>query len=202
MCSSEAPADAYTLSTSPPAASVGCSRPTVQCGRPLSRCRRATDTHAAIRRHAPLHSAVHATLPHARAPQHFALLVGIERIHHARLLSGEKYFAAVVLFGENRRRAKVVVQPRAFVTRLTPAVEHVVGRGLARPCHAPHLQVHGYDSVGHLCRRVGKVVSGGGVQQSAFCVERRRAPHAGSRRSRVVPYFVRDVANSVGLPHL
>src|ERR1035438_3113375 len=90
----------------------------------------------AIRRVAPLHSSERTAFAYAHAPQHFALLVRIDGVHHPGLLPGNQRALAVGQIHQVRRASKIEVRAvglRAIVPRGTTEIEGIALGQLARP---------------------------------------------------------------------
>ena len=77
--------------------------------RPISD--KATYTFCTVRRRSPFHSARRAAFARRASPQHFALLIRIHRVHHARLLTGDQSALAVGEIHQHRRRAEIHIRP-------------------------------------------------------------------------------------------
>src|ERR1051325_5702092 len=90
------------------------SRVAYRCG-PGNAARRSDDVRhrcehtGAVARHTPLDAAIRAASAHARLPDDLPLLIGVERIHDSRLLTGEEHLATRRECDDQRRRAEVVI---------------------------------------------------------------------------------------------
>ena len=69
-----------------------------------------------VRRRAPLDAAYRAALANPHLPQDFALIIGIERMDHARFLACEQRPLAVPKRHQNRRRPKIEIRAIGFGT--------------------------------------------------------------------------------------
>ena len=136
---------------------------------------------------APLHAAHRAAPADARLPHDGAVAIGIERVHDAGFLSGEKQPFAARLVHEDRRRAEVPVGAvRVGAVGLVgqPARGGVgVVRGhLPVPEDLAGLEIHREERVAHRRAGVAVVVARRDVQRVLHRIDGGRRPDRRARR--------------------
>src|SRR5262249_24387007 len=110
-----------------------------------------------IARHSPLYSPVPPTLPDARLPNDSALLIRIESINDARLLTRNEQFFSCRSFDEHHGRAEIMIGTtirravRAFGS--ARRIVNIVRSCLLRPDDAPGFQIERNDRIARRCRR-------------------------------------------------
>ena len=140
-----------------------------------------------VRGGTPLNATDQAALAHALLPENFAVPVRVDRVHHARLLTGQNDAPTVRQDAQNRRRGEIQVRAArlgavGIVLDLTPRVPRVAGGELFGPQHLARPQIEGNHRVAGQRRRVGIIVTRGDVHPPAFRVQRGRRPDRGARR--------------------
>ena len=122
-------------------------------------------------------------------PHEFAVGVGVQRPHHAGLLSGDQELRSVLGGDDDRGHAEVVIRPRrrGAVLEAGRDARHVPGvvfPPLEGPAGLARLQVERGDRVAPARRRARVVLTGPDVEEAARGVDRRAGPHrrAGGRK--------------------
>ncbi len=141
-----------------------------------------------IGRGTPLAASEVTSLAGTHLPQHGALLVGVESVHHSRFLGDDQRSLLAVELDQHGRLAKVEVGPLRLRTirelrRGAAVVESIVFGHLARPEQFTGLEIHGQDGIAGFRRWVRVVVACCDVQHSKLLVDGRRRPDSGAGRS-------------------
>ena len=166
-----------------------------------------------VGRHAPVNAAGESAAADFPAPQQRAVIVRVEGVHHARFLTGQEDFAAILTAPEHGRGADIQIGAilfravAAIAAEKTAEIPRVAGQRLIAPADRAAVEVHGDHRVAVAVRRRGIGFSGAHVEQAARGIDGRAVPDR--RAGRVQPRDVVGVAltgrtrrrrNTVGFP--
>src|SRR5271170_4890865 len=148
-----------------------------------------------------------------RLPQDLALLVRIQSVDHAGLLSRDQRSAAVRQIDEDRRRPEVEIRTlglRAVLNDCGTTAGDIVGvafRHLARPENLSGIEAESQKGIRGAGRRIGIAVPRGYVECAFRSVNSWGAPHSRARRPVKLNTFLiltgglRLLGNGKGLPN-